>query len=69
MSSTCLEFIGLMGEQVLTEIIRQIKVPKYFSKSVDSTPDVSNIDQSTFILRYVSPDGRIEERFLKFLPI
>lgn len=68
-STTCLEFIELMGEQVLAEIIRQIKVAKYFSISVDSMPDVTHLDQLTFIMRYVSPDGSIEERFLKFLPI
>lgn len=36
-STTCLEFIELMGERVLTEIISQIKMAKYFSISVDYT--------------------------------
>uniref|UniRef100_A0A0K2UR18 Zinc finger MYMtype protein 1like [Aplysia californica] n=1 Tax=Lepeophtheirus salmonis TaxID=72036 RepID=A0A0K2UR18_LEPSM len=57
------------GEQVFAEIIRQIKVAKYFSISVNSTPDVTHIDQLVFIMIYFSPDGRIEERFVKFLPI
>lgn len=68
-STTCLEFIELMGEQVLAEIISQIKVAKYFSISVDSTPDVTHTDQLTFIMRHVTPDGCITERFIKFLPI
>nr|XP_042894988.1 zinc finger MYM-type protein 1-like [Parasteatoda tepidariorum]XP_042895119.1 zinc finger MYM-type protein 1-like [Parasteatoda tepidariorum]XP_042899228.1 zinc finger MYM-type protein 1-like [Parasteatoda tepidariorum]XP_042901855.1 zinc finger MYM-type protein 1-like [Parasteatoda tepidariorum]XP_042906919.1 zinc finger MYM-type protein 1-like [Parasteatoda tepidariorum]XP_042909334.1 zinc finger MYM-type protein 1-like [Parasteatoda tepidariorum] len=41
---------------------------KYFSISVDSTPDLSHIDQLTFIIRYVK-DCVPVERFLKFIPI
>ena len=36
----------------------------YYSISVYSTPDVSHIDQLTFIIRYVSEKG-IVERFIK----
>lgn len=68
-STTCLELIELMGEQVLAEIISQIKVAKYFSISVDSTPDVTDTDQLTFIMLYVASDGCIAECFIKFLPI
>ena len=50
-STTCLEFMEVMGEQVLAEVIRQIKVAKYFSVSVASMPDVTYIDQLTFIMR------------------
>lgn len=49
-SNTCLEFIELMGMQVLSEIIRRIKEEKYFSMSIDSTPDVLHTDQLTFIM-------------------
>lgn len=68
-STTCREFIELMGERVLAEIICQIKEAKYFSISVDSTPDVVHTDQLTFIIRYVSTEGRVAERFVRFLPI
>uniref|UniRef100_A0A8C6WJK3 Zinc finger MYM-type protein 1 n=1 Tax=Neogobius melanostomus TaxID=47308 RepID=A0A8C6WJK3_9GOBI len=68
-SKTCDEFVQLMGEQVLSEIINRIKIAKYFSISVDSTPDLSHTDQLTFIMRYVSPTGSIEERFVTFLPL
>ncbi|OCT91740.1 hypothetical protein XELAEV_18014804mg [Xenopus laevis] len=68
-STTCLEFIELPGEHVVGDIINQIKIAKYFSIIVDSTPDVTHTDQLTFIVRDVSLDGCIEERFLKFLPI
>lgn len=67
--NVCEEFIELMGDKVLAEVVSRVKLAKYFSITVDSTPDVTHIDQLTFILRYVSPEGEIKERFLTFLPI
>ena len=34
--------------------------------SVDSTPDITIVDQLTIIFRYVLPDGPVE-RFVKFI--
>jgi len=45
-----------MGRQVLNKILSELKVDKYYSISVDSTPDLSHIDQMTFIIRYVNDD-------------
>ncbi|KAE8623371.1 hypothetical protein XENTR_v10005581 [Xenopus tropicalis] len=56
-STTYLEFIELSGERVVSDIMNLIKIAKYFSILVDSTPDVTHTDQLTFIVRYVSPDG------------
>lgn len=41
---------------------------KYFSISVDSTPDVTHCDQLVFCVRYVKSDAPVE-RFLQFIPI
>lgn len=49
-------------------ILDEVKVIKYYSIIVDSTPDISHVDQLTFIIRYVKTDGTLVERFLKFLP-
>jgi hypothetical protein len=38
-STICDEFVSLMGNTVVSEIVREIKTSKYFSFSVDSTPD------------------------------
>lgn len=50
------------------KIVGELKAAKYFSISVDSTPDLSHVDQLTFVVRYVK-NGVPVERFLQFLPI
>ena len=66
----CEEMIQLMANRVRRCIIDEIKLARYFSLSVDSTPDCSHVDQLTIIVRYVSPvDNKPVERFLTFLEI
>ena len=50
------EFILLMANSVLKQIVEEINMARYFSMSVDSTPDVSHADQLTVTIRYVSPN-------------
>ena len=50
----CEEFIQMMGQKVLDEIIAWVKQAKYFSNSVDSTPDYIHVDQLTVILWFVT---------------
>ena len=57
-----------MSIKVGQSILNDLKQAGYFSLSVDSTPDLSHIDQLTVIIRYVSiDDGFPIERFLTFL--
>ena len=65
-STICEELISLMGSKVLDKIIDELKSAKFYSVSVDSTPDVTHSDQLTFIVRYVLPT-RPKERFMRFL--
>lgn len=67
-ANICNEFIDVMGKQVLKKIINEVQLAKYFSISVDSTPDLSHVDQLTFIIRYIKGRDPVE-RFLKFIPI
>lgn len=70
LSSTCLtEFIELMAQKVWNEITSSIATAKYFSLIVDTTPDVTHLDQLCFVLRYVGTDCEPRERFIKFVPI
>ena len=65
-STICEEVIEIMGELMLEEIIARIKKSKYYSVSLDSTPDEAHIDQLTLIIRYM--EGPLpKERFLTFM--
>ena len=57
-----------MGNKVLVEIILELKKAKYYSISVDSTPDLSHVDQLTLTTRYAKDTEPIEW-FLQFVPI
>ncbi|KAB0805389.1 hypothetical protein PPYR_02359 [Photinus pyralis] len=63
------EFISVMAKKVIHSITSQVKKAMYFSIIVDSTPDISHMDQLTFILRFVDEKGDIQERFFGFLKI
>jgi hypothetical protein len=62
----CDEFVDLLTNRVREYIITEVKSAKYYSVSVDLTPDISHVDQLTCILRYVLPSGPVE-RFVTFL--
>ena len=65
-STICKELIVLMGQAVLTSIVNEMKEAKYYSVSIESTPDISHIDQLPVTVRYVNKSGPIE-RFLTFI--
>lgn len=58
-----------MEDKVLKHIIEEIKNSKYFGMIVNSTPDITCIDQLAIVLRYVNCDGQPVERFVKFQDI
>ncbi|XP_038637303.1 zinc finger MYM-type protein 1-like [Scyliorhinus canicula] len=64
--TTCEELIQLMAQKVHALIVDEVKSSGYFSLSVDSTPDLSHIDQLSVVLRYLKY-GQPIERFLTFL--
>jgi len=56
-----------MAVKVQNKVVEEIIRARYFSISIDSTPDIGHIDQLSFIFRYVNSDGLPVERFLCFL--
>lgn len=52
-NTICDEFINIMRDKLRSQFIEEVKCAKYYSLIVDSTPDVSHVDQLTFVLRYV----------------
>ncbi|XP_065664397.1 uncharacterized protein LOC136086059 [Hydra vulgaris] len=63
------DLIKKMGKRVQKEIAAQINNSdtKYFSIIIDSTPDLSHVDQLAVIVRYVY-NGQPYERLLTFIP-
>lgn len=68
-STSVTEFLQLMSEKVLQHILIEVRKAKYFGLIVDSSPDISHIDQLSIVVRYVNEEGESQERFLKFLPV
>lgn len=67
-STICNEVITIMATKVTQQIMTEVRSSKYFSIIVDSTPDISHVDQLTFVVRYVLEDGSPVERFVEFIP-
>ena len=64
------EFIAECSDLVKQHVLGERQSAKYYAIMVDSTPDSSHVEQTTFLLRYlVRHESRFEivERFLKFV--
>ncbi len=58
-----------MSKSVLLQIILEVLEARYFALIVDSTPDISHVDQLSIVIRFVTHCGVPTERFLGFVPI
>ena len=56
-----------MANEYFNEIIARIKQSKYYSISLDSTPDEGHVDELILVFRYLKECIPIE-RFVKFMP-
>ncbi|XP_076928065.1 uncharacterized protein LOC143591883 [Bidens hawaiensis] len=66
------ELIQLLAHQIKTEVIKKIKIAKYYSIILDCTPDTSHQEQMSIIVRYVNFNSNyvtVEESFLGFLVV
>lgn len=50
----------MIGKEVFSFTVKEMKLRKYFSISVDSTTDASHIDQLIVIVPYALDGGPIE---------
>lgn len=48
------ELITVIGDKVRSEIIKRVKLAKYFAVILDCTPDLSHTEQLSLTIRYVS---------------
>ncbi|XP_008551180.1 zinc finger MYM-type protein 1-like [Microplitis demolitor] len=63
----CEEVIQLLTGKISSIIVQEVKSAKYYAIIVDSTPNISHVDQLSFVLRYVKKYGTPIERFLMFI--
>ena len=65
---TCEELIQIWHKRSVHSLLTKVITCSYFGLSVDSTPDLSHIDELSDVLRYLK-DGQRIERFLTFLEL
>ena len=65
--TTQIELISCCANVINEQILNKVKEAKYFSILADEVKDCSNKEQMPLVLRYVGKDGKIQERFLKFI--
>lgn len=53
------KILNILCEIIRSKILLQVKAAKIFSVIIDTTTDVSNVEQLTFLLRYVDNKGVI----------
>lgn len=57
-----------MADKIRHKIIDEIKIVKYYSKIVDSSPDILYVGQLSFVIHYVQENAVPIERFFQFFP-
>jgi len=58
------KMLSILAEIVRSKILWDIKKSNLFSVIIDTTTDISNKEQFTFLMRYVNEQGNIEERLV-----
>ena len=63
------EFTGSVAEEIQKRITAEVKEAHYYGVIMDSTIDISHVDQLSFCIRYIDANFQIQERFLLFTDI
>ena len=63
------EIIECCNKIILKSLVNSVKKSKFFSIIVDETTDISNVEQMSICLRYISTDLKLQECFLQFVPM
>ena len=66
-STICEELVLFIETRVLDDIVSRIKCSRYYSVTLDSTPDEGHVDQLTLVFRFMENTIQVE-RFVTFMP-
>jgi len=56
--------ICILGELIRSKILKSVKSAQVFSIMIDTTTDISNLEQFSLVLRFVNDQGMVEERLV-----
>lgn len=56
--------LNIAAGMVRTVILKQVKKAGQFAVIIDTTTDIANLEQFTFILRYIDEEGKVQERLV-----
>uniref|UniRef100_A0A2S2P6H6 Zinc finger MYM-type protein 1 n=2 Tax=Schizaphis graminum TaxID=13262 RepID=A0A2S2P6H6_SCHGA len=59
--------LNIISEVIRSKILNEVKRSGQFAVIIDTTTDVSNLEQFTFILRYVNEEGLVQERLVSLV--
>ncbi len=60
--------IAILGSAILDEIVQRVKEAKFYAIIADETPDMSQTEQLSLLVRFVW-NGEVEERLLAMIPM
>lgn len=63
------DLIESVSNVLMTQIRKEITETKFIALSLDETADVANYAQLSVIMRYVTVEGEIHDRFIRFVNI
>ena len=60
------ELLSIIGDQIIQQIVKQVKEAKIFAVIVDETQDIAKHEQVAVVLRYVNENLEVHESFVGF---
>ena len=61
------DLIACAATSINEKIIKKIKSCQYYSILADEVADCSNKEQMPLVIRYIDPEEKIQERFVKLI--
>lgn len=56
--------LQIMSDSIRSIILKKVKDARMFAVTIDTTTDISKMEQFTFVVRFVNAEGIVEERLI-----